>query len=129
MKINYNFSAWRALSEKLNSFLSAPKKALFSQKKWLNNRFLSWPEMPKRKLCAQAGYSLSPKIDVKVIEKFLYNYKTLEEMHPMMSRSFDDWYNSNVHKKLAVEEMVELIGDTISDIKSVELIHICHKKG
>lgn len=131
MKVQKNYSPWRAFSEKISTFLATPKKSFFAQRKWQRqgNCFLSWPNMPKRLLSVQSGFSLPPKIDVKKIENFLRRHKARQEIKPMLNNPFDDWRGWNMQQALAVDKMATLISETVSDIKALELIHICHKKG
>jgi hypothetical protein len=131
MKINHRLNPWRNLSQKLYSFWSLQPKSLLAERRLLkpNNRFLSWPNMPKRMLCAQSGYELPPKVDLKVLERFLEKHKKNEGVSSMLATSLDDWQNFNVHQAIAVKKMASLIGETIAEMKMVEMTYNCHKKG
>lgn len=131
MKINNRLHPWRNFSHTINEFFRAKPKQLFAERRLIrpNNRFLSWPNMPRRMLHVQSGYELQPKIDKQAIERFLENHKKKEALSAMLSSPLDDWRGWNVHQVLAVKKMAALIGETMVEMKMVELTHNCHKKG
>lgn len=131
VKIQHRLHPWRNLSHKINEFFNTKPAQFFAERRLLrpNNRFLSWPNMPKRMLSVQSGYEFPPKIDASAMERFLENHKKKEALSTMLSSPPDDWRGFNVHQVLAVKKMAALIGETLAEMKLVELTHNCHKKG
>lgn len=130
MKIQNRLSPWQFLGEKITMLLSPQKERTSPSRKLLklNNHFLSWPNIPKRLLAAQSGYSLPPTIDIKRLELFMKGHKTQQGIGPRFG-SLDDWRGLNVHQALAVKKMAILVYETMIEMKRVELIHVGTIKG
>lgn len=123
MKINYSRSAISIVGEKFNELFNLPVKRPTQQRKpKSSNRFNAWSMMPSQSLCAKAGLSNTPKLSLAALGRFL-------AAHQDRTRIGESWPGLSLHQDPCVKKMAMLVSETLADMRMIELIYSCTKKG
>lgn len=133
MKVENQGYSWRFFNRAIqqNSLGKAiAEKKLGIQKIRPDKRFISWPLMPHRQLEALVGYDSQTELKLTILEKLLTRYEANKGNYANDLRaSLDDFSIINMKRAIAIDRMMNLVKNTLSEMKSIASVFSTHHKG